>query len=221
LKKIDFPNSYFLFRHLNDSQRLKSFENELSFMLRFTGKNGSICDLGCSTGEFLDFIQWDGKKYGTEINKAAIREAKSKSISIISNFGDHKGKFDVIVMRGTIQHFSSPFEEISFAYNKLKVGGFLFFLATPNIDSLYYRFFGSLPALDYSRNYWLPGFKHLKLVCEREGFELKGIEFPYTKSGYVNWYDFVKLILKLCTRNDKYSIAFPRNMMNLAFQKTN
>lgn len=206
-------------RDLNDLKRLKSFKNELDFILRFTNKKVAICDIGCSTGEFLEFIEWKGPRYGTEINKAAIKVAKSRSINIITNLRFHRGKFDVVVMRGTIQHLTSPFEEISSAYNSLKRGGILFFLATPNIDSAYYRFFGTLPALDFPRNYWLPGFKQLKIVCEREGFKLLAIEYPYFKSGYAKWYDLIKIALKLFTRNKKLDAAFPRNMMNLAFEK--
>ena len=30
----------------------------------FVNFNTTVCDVGCSTGEFLKFINWTGKKYG-------------------------------------------------------------------------------------------------------------------------------------------------------------
>jgi SAM-dependent methyltransferase len=190
----------------------KLYHNVFTKLIRISKESGI---LNSAEESWTRIVEHEGP-----INKAAIKVAKSRSISIITNLRFHRGKFDVVVMRGTIQHLTSPFEEISGAYNSLKRGGILFFLATPNIDSAYYRFFGTLPALDFPRNYWLPGFKQLKIVCEREGFKLLAIEYPYFKSGYAKWYDLIKIALKLFTRNKKLDAAFPRNMMNLAFEKT-
>ncbi len=219
MQKIEFEDAYFNNRKLNDVKRLKSFSLEAEFIKKIVRTDGKICDVGCSTGEFLQFINWSGSKFGIEVNLFAAKEAEKKSIRIITTLEDSSEVFDVIILRGTIQHLPSPFETISSAFDKLRPGGVLFFIATPNAESIYFRLFCDLPAFDFPRNYWLPGFKHLKLVCEREGFILTAAQFPYLKSGYASKWDVMKFIGRIILRTPRLSGAFPGNMMNLAFTK--
>ena len=219
MQKVEFGDEYFSKRNLNDLRRLKSFALEARFMHKYADNTGTVCDVGCSTGEFLKFIKWQGGKFGIEVNSFAAKEAKKSSIQIIEQLQDAIEIFDVIILRGTIQHLPSPFETIKTAFDKLRPGGVLFFIATPNTDSIYFRTFGDLPAFDFPRNYWLPGFNQLKLVCEREGFSFSGAQYPYLKSGYASWWDFVKFIARIFLRTPRLGCAFPRNMMNLAFTK--
>lgn len=219
MQRLEFEDEYFANRMLNDLKRLKSFSLEAKFVKKIVSDDGKILDIGCSTGEFLQFIDWKGKKFGIEINSYAAKEAEKNSIKIIENFENSSEVFDVIILRGTIQHLPSPFETISTAFEKLRPGGVLFFLATPNSESIYFRLFCDLPAFDFPRNYWLPGFKQLKLVCEREGFIFTEAQFPYFKSGYASKLDAVKFFGRIILRNSRLSCAFPGNMMNLAFTK--
>jgi SAM-dependent methyltransferase len=219
MQKVEFGDEYFSDRNLNDLKRMKSFVLEARFMNKYANNAGTVCDIGCSTGEFLKFIEWQGEKFGIEVNSFAAKEAEKASIQIIEKLQDTINIFDVIILRGTIQHLPSPFETIKTAFDKLRPGGVLFLIATPNADSIYFRIFGDLPAFDFPRNYWLPGFKQLKLVCEREGFILSGVQYPYLKSGYASRWDFIKFIARIFLRTSRLECAFPRNMMNLAFAK--
>ena len=219
MRNLEFDDNYFANRQLNDVRRMRSFTSEASFISKYASNEETICDVGCSTGEFLEFIGWKGKMFGIEINSFAANQAKNRGIQIIANMDLFDGEFDVIVMRGTIQHLPSPFDSIKTAFEKLRPGGILFILATPNIDSFFYRMTGNLPALDFPRNYWLPGFRQMKTVCVREGFQLKGFDFPYRNSGYASIWDFPKFLLRIITRNPYFNSAFPKNMMNLAFVK--
>ena len=219
MQKVEFGDEYFSNRNLNDSRRMRSFALEAKFMYQYAHNTGTVCDVGCSTGEFLKFINWQGKKFGIEVNSFAASEAKKASIQIIEDLQDTIEIFDVIILRGTIQHLPSPFETIKTAFDKLRPGGVLFLISTPNADSIYFRIFGDLPAFDFPRNYWLPGFQQLKLVCEREGFIFSGVQYPYLKSGYASSWDFVKFIARIFARTPRLGCAFPKNMMNLAFTK--
>ena len=67
-----YSDSYFKKRFLNDITRIKSFQKEKYFIKKFTTINKKVCDVGCSTGEFLRSIEWRGPKYGVEITKKAI-----------------------------------------------------------------------------------------------------------------------------------------------------
>ena len=153
-KSVKFSNSYFLKRNLNDKKRLKSFLYEKKFIEKFVNLNTKVCDVGCSTGEFLKYINWTGKKYGMEINKRAIALAKKNNIKFNHNVLNKKNYFNVIIFRGTIQHLDQPFLYLKKSYEALKKGGYLFILATPNISSIYHRLFQKLPALDENRNFY-------------------------------------------------------------------
>ena len=86
IKSVKFNNSYFLKRNLNDKKRLKSFLYERDFIKKFVSLNTKVCDVGCSTGEFLKFINWTGKKYGMEVNTRAIALAKKIILNLITMF---------------------------------------------------------------------------------------------------------------------------------------
>lgn len=47
-----------------------------------------MCDVGCSTGEFLEYINWDGERYGMEISDYAKQKAEEKGI-----------QFNLIILR--------------------------------------------------------------------------------------------------------------------------
>ena len=78
-KDNKFPNDYFLDRRGNNKLRLKQFELDKKFITRYK-KKGTICDVGCSTGEFLSHIKWEGEKYGMEINHYAKKLPQVLSI---------------------------------------------------------------------------------------------------------------------------------------------
>jgi len=133
---IKYTTDYFLGRNLNDINRKKSFYLESKFVQKYTDFNGVVCDVGCSTGEFLTSIGWVGDKYGMEVNDSAIQMAEERAINFSKNIVNANEFFDVVIFRGTIQHLPSPFEYISRAYDALKPRGLVFFLATPNANSL-------------------------------------------------------------------------------------
>jgi len=217
---VEYNKNYFLKRNLNDPKRLKSFLYEKKILEEFIDFNLKVCDIGCSTGEFLEFLKWDGSKYGMEINPGAIKVAKKKGINFKKNILTNKNFFDVIIFRGTIQHVDQPFFYIEKSYESLKKGGYLFILATPNISSIYYRLFKNLPALDDEKNYYLPSYDNLINIVSRYGFKFIKGDFPYSKSGYDNSLsDYFYFVLKLFGFFKKKKISFPGNMMNLVFKK--
>ena len=206
-----FDDSYFEKRNLDDPSRLISFKLERDFIEKHSSLNLRVCDVGCSTGEFLEYINWQGERYGMEINKYAVKIAKKRNINFSMNIENKVNFFDVIIFRGTIQHVDKPFEYLDSSFKSLKKGGKLFILATPNIDSICYRLFRDLPALDLEKNYYLPGFKHLIISCERSGFKLLDYEFPYKNSGYdkplIDYFKFFVSIFVYKLKLKKVEIA--------------
>jgi len=158
---------------------------------------GKICDIGCSTGEFLEYIDWDGEAFGMEINDAA-RKIASTFINFERNIFTEKKFFDAVLFRGTIQHVDEPFRFIKQSYKALKNGGYLFFLATPNADSILYRLKKDLPFLDWYSNFWVPGEKELRNTLTNFGFQIEAVEKPYLSTPYSKPItDHIKFLLNM------------------------
>ena len=45
--------------------------------------SGTILDVGCSTGEMIEYYNWSGDRYGMEIVEYAIEEAKKEELALI------------------------------------------------------------------------------------------------------------------------------------------
>ena len=103
-------------------------------------ESGNILDVGCSGGYFLNCF--DRNKFnleGVEISKESAMTAK-KSFNIdvrvgIFNKLNFDKKYDLVMMRGVIEHFIDPISEIKKASSILKKGGKFFITATPNGSS--------------------------------------------------------------------------------------
>lgn len=219
-----YGNEYFEDRSGNDVKRKASFESERLFIERFTPADGVILDVGCSTGEFLTHIGWSGKKYGIEISEFAAEHARISGIDIVDNY-DIENSLDAVVYRGTIQHLDSPFRSLEKAAKTLKPGGKVFLLATPNINSVYYRMFGTLPALDSKRNFYLPSDKSLKSLAMILGLDFVAVEYPYLHSPYSSpvadhfRFFFKAALLPLGRLGETIEFPFYRSMMNIVLAK--
>tara|TARA_Y100001970_G_scaffold293842_1_gene443735 strand:+ start:1279 stop:1950 length:672 start_codon:yes stop_codon:yes gene_type:complete len=215
-----YPDSYFLNRNLNDPKRIATFKIEKKLIEKYSDKNGIICDVGCSTGEFLSILEWNGKKYGMEINEEAKKKALKNKISFDKNIFTAQNFFDVVVFRGTIQHLPTPFLYIQKTYEALKSNGLIIFLSTPNANSICYKYFNTLPALDPKLNFYEPSDITLSNVLKNFNFEILETKFPYFNSPYSSLikdhFEFCKSIIL-----NKKNIKFPfwKNMMNMIARK--
>jgi SAM-dependent methyltransferase len=214
-----YNDSYFQNRNFIDKKRLKSFDQEKEFIYKYV-KEGLVCDIGCSTGEFLSHIEWNGDKYGMEINENAKKMAKNIGISFEKDILNQVNFFDIVIFRGTIQHLPNPFSYIQNAYKALKPGGYIVFLATPNMNSIYYKCFNDLPMLSKKLNFFIPSDIVLSNVLANIGFFSIQIERPYLSSPYASYFfDHIKFFKKLIFRtSDKF--AFWGSSINIIARKT-
>ena len=219
-----FNKDYFKNRNGNDDKRMASFESEFNFIIKHVSrKPDAFLDVGCSTGEMIEF--WKGmglgKKlyYGMEISDHAKDVAKKNGIKFNKHLFNSKDYFSTIVFRGTIQHVDTPFLYMKKAYESLKKGGKVVFLATPNANSLYFKLWKTLPFLDYPEtNYYIPSDVWLEQAMKNFGFKLVEKRYPYISSPYSNpIVDHIKFYLKLFGVNVKF--PFWRNSMDLIFEK--
>jgi SAM-dependent methyltransferase len=175
-------------------------------------KTGNVLDIGCGTGDFFSFFPDWMVKYGMEISSHCIAVCENKGIHM--NCGLELESFDLVIMRGVLQHLNEPFNDLRIAKNVLAPGGMLAILAQPDADSLCYRLFKDLPALDAPRNWWIPGAKELTNILTKLGFTNIEITHPYWGGPYARpVHDFACFALRLLGIKTKF--AFPGNMMEV------
>jgi len=220
----EFGKDYFKNRIGNDPLRNLSFVLEKHYLLSLLGpkvfESGILLDVGCSTGEFIDAIGWDkNRAFGMEISEYARSIAAEKGIRFDRNLLNTDNFFDLVVFRGTIQYISNPFEYIRRAFECLKGGAHIVFLATPNSNSPYYRLFKTLPFLEEKLNYLIPSDVSLAMNLRNVNFEIVNIDYPYIGTPYANPIsDHLRFIRKLIFKTeDKF--PFWRSMMSILARK--
>tara|TARA_Y100000996_G_scaffold167598_1_gene130256 strand:- start:8584 stop:9261 length:678 start_codon:yes stop_codon:yes gene_type:complete len=210
-----YEKDYFSNRD-SDKKRMLSYHIEYEKILSYV-KGGSVLDIGCGLGEFLELFGKDWNKYGIEISKYASSISEKKNIKMI-DFDFDFNSMDLIIFRGTIQHLDKPLWSIQKCINMLKPNGYMIFLATPNTNSIHYRLFKSLPALDPKRNFILPSDIMLKQILENFGLRVIEIRYPYRNTPYSNIFlDHLNFLLKIIGFDRNF--AFWGNMMECYAKK--
>ena len=238
--------------HLNDEGLSKVYENYFSHRLdekelfekrkimykidhdwitKFIN-HGKILDVGCSGGQFLNTFdpnKWE--RQGVEIDKDTAEFAKTQ-YDIPVNIGyfpeiSFEEKFDLIVIRGVIEHFSDPISVLKKCAEVLKPNGFLFITATPVGNSF---------AFDVYREKWhlFTPLAHihfftvdlLSRVLKTFGMSLIDQHYQYEETPYANpEEDFTKIqediVLISQGKQDqiKQSVTFSGSMMTAVWQK--
>ena len=123
------------------SETERGFQESLK-ILEGSGTRGSLLDIGCGRGKFLEMAQKRGWEIaGIEPGAEHALYAKEKlKISMIINASLEEaqfpfGQFDVITLWDVIEHVENPKEVLKKLNAWLKPGG-LILLATPNHKSL-------------------------------------------------------------------------------------
>jgi SAM-dependent methyltransferase len=179
---------------------------------------GKVLDIGCGFGDFLALFDENAwVKYGTDISTYALEQASKKGV--ITTLPDNPDDFfDLIVFRGTIQHLDEPLVMMRQCVQWLKPGGYMVFLATPNIGGIYYRLFQDLPMLDPSRNFMLVSDRILGHVLTNLGMKVLKFYYPYRGTPYASLLkDHFNFVLRCL--GVRRSFAFWKNAMECYAQK--
>ena len=192
-------------------KREKQYNIDKKYLLKsFNDQpNKKILDYGCGNGEFLN--KFKSKKYGYEINpniqkKSKIKYLKTNEISKI--------KFDLIIMRGVIEHIPEFYSVCKKLFKSLKKNGIFFITATPNNLSLPY--FNNPKKFHLNNERHIYNFNHVNLGAFflKNNFLNTQVVFQYLETAYKNLnQDFLSL------KKNKKSTAHPGNMMTLSFKK--
>lgn len=128
--------------HLSQVQSAtnKEYFSDQIKVLRDFAKEGTILDVGCGTGDFLDQAVANGfGSYGLEISENAVAICRKKGHSIqeeLLGSPSLNGKqYDILTMFGVMEHLFDPNRDIKYAWELIRPGG-IFMGITPNVFSL-------------------------------------------------------------------------------------
>jgi len=176
------------------AQRRRMYELERGEILRHVS-GGRFLDVGCGTGEFISLLRDDFEVYGAEVSQRYLQIARERYAlphlvaGELTTAGFDGDFFDVIQMRGVLQHLPDPLAQLREACRVMKPGGLLVISATPNIASPAARVFGPyfrLLAPDQMVYDFSP--RTLRRLLEKAGYRVERFAFPYVNTPYFRWY---------------------------------
>ena len=196
-------------------------------------KGGNVLDVGCSGGFFLSkFPSQRWERYGVEIAADAAEYAESH-FDIPVRVGnivelDFDEQFDLVMLRGVIEHFRDPISALGKCSKLLKPHGYLFITATPAGDSFAFevyrekwRLFVPLEHIHFF------SVKLLSRLLSVYGMRLISHHHQYEETPYANpSQDFKKiqqdivLVMEGHREEISGSVPFPGSMLTALWQKT-
>lgn len=144
--------------------------------------SGSLLDLGCSSGSFLESLPrncW--KLYGIEMSAEGAKTAEARTgaevfVGDVLDAPFSPGSFDVITCFDVLEHVYEPRRVMARVSEWLKPGG-IFYVLVPNIDSAEARVFGSYwHGLELPRHLFHYSPTSLKFLAESAGLQAVSLE---------------------------------------------
>jgi 2-polyprenyl-3-methyl-5-hydroxy-6-metoxy-1,4-benzoquinol methylase len=231
-----YYSEYLRKRRFNSKEKMRQreiqYELDVEFIQNYISK-GRMLDVGCSGGFFLSYFNSSFEKHGIEIDSGAVKFSKEN----YKEFGHNiqclsidkytpSSKFDLIVMRGVIEHVIDPVSEIKKVSELLKSKGLFCIVATPNADAISVDLYRDKWTLFHPiQHLWHFSPHTLSLICSKFNLELIASDFPYLGTPYENAYDDIKAVTNSIKQKENgidnlpVSPAFFGNMMSLVFRK--
>jgi 2-polyprenyl-3-methyl-5-hydroxy-6-metoxy-1,4-benzoquinol methylase len=190
--------------------------------------------VGCSGGFFLAEFDKKFKKYGTEVELGSVEFARKhfpfgKNVyhTDILQAPFRKSMFDLITMRGVIEHVPDPVKVIRKCSSLLKPGGYFYITATPNGASFVADLFREQWVLfDPIAHIWHFSPETLARIAKRFGLKLIAKDFQYLGTPYENVKEDLKAVMKAMQlvkegKRSRLPVSPPfwESMMTLVFQK--
>ena len=214
-------------------QRQRQYELDRDFIQTYI-QRGKVLDVGCSGGFFLNILSPEFEKYGVDIDAEAVKYARTHFTfganvvcSPLENAPFSEGSFDLVIMRGVIEHLPEPVAALHRVSELLKPDGYFFISATPNADSfcanLYHERWNQFHPV---RHLWYFSVKTFSGLCAQVGLKLVAKDFPYLETPYAEPEKDHRAVLRAVqargegTRDEiGMSPPFWGNMMSLIYRK--
>ncbi|RZD44673.1 MAG: hypothetical protein CXT78_06220, partial [Thaumarchaeota archaeon] len=131
-----YENSYTTNERKLNHVRNEMYRQEIQWMNKFKKLQGSFLDVGCSYGNFFQFLPNSIKKIGLDISTEVIKEAQkinSECEFIRTPLCEYRTteKFDFIQFRGVIQHSTNSLDNLKCAVKLLRNDGVIIITTLP------------------------------------------------------------------------------------------
>lgn len=227
--KLDYAEDYLSSEKTLFQQRQIQYSLDVELLLKNL-KFGAVrvLDYGCSSGGYLDAMPAEWEKSGFEVNSFHIKYLRKykKYITVYDDLRLINDQYDVITMRGVIEHIQDHAELIEFLKRHLAPGGFLYISATPDFSSvcsaLYKNQWSQVACPEHVHQF---SSTSLSLLLARAGLIMRALYHPYMDTPYAEWIQdkqyFINNFIKI--REDS-SIeidamhAFAGNMMSVLYE---
>ena len=214
-------------------QRAVQYKIDKDFIENFVS-SGKVLDVGCSGGFFLGVLSNNFEKFGLEIDGEAVKYAektydfgKNVKLCALEDFEYSAKSFDLIIMRGTIEHLPDPRISAPKIPYLLKPDGYFYIAATPNVDSfcaeVYREKWNQFHPIRHLTYF---SVKTISQFLDKYGLKLIAKDLPYMETPYADLEkDHIEMLKAYQAKKDgKFdkigrSRAFWGNMMNLVFKK--
>ena len=128
--------------YVSPSAMVRKQEFFLQQAVKLSGKQkGSVLDIGCGTGRFLEFAQTHGWQItGLELcaevgKKTAARLGAQVYLGNLFDVQLPEERFDLVTMFDCIEHLEDPLRALAVCWQTLKRGGVLA-VTTPNLEGI-------------------------------------------------------------------------------------
>jgi SAM-dependent methyltransferase len=136
-----YENNYTSNERKLNHERNEMYVQEIRWINKFKKLQGNFLDVGCSYGNFFQFLPNSLKKIGLDISTEVIEQArkinsKCKFFRVPLCEYDTTEKFDFIQFRGVIQHSTNSLDNLKCAVKLLKDDGIIIITTLPNFSSI-------------------------------------------------------------------------------------
>jgi len=184
------------------AQRLQMYKIDVAFTRRFLRPGDArMLDVGSGTGDFFAQFSGEFELHGVEVD-AAARAACARAHPALRLYAGLAAiprsiAFDAIVFRGTLQYMSDLHGVAAWCSDRLRSGGLLFVLATPNAESILAQMQREqwVLANKVEHRYWFTRRHLLQLFGDR--FSLVAYDLPYLGTPYEDYSSDLRKIMAM------------------------
>ena len=208
-------------------QRLQMHKIDGAFARRYLRPSDArLLDVGSGNGDFVAQFSDALELHGVEVD-AAARAVCSRAHHALRLYADLRAipqsiAFDAIVFRGTLQYMPDLHTVASWCSERLRTGGRLFILATPNAESILAQMQREQWVLANKAEHrcWFTRRHLLRLFGD--GFRLLAYDLPYLGTPYEDYSNDLRKVLAMIDNPQALAerVPFFGSMMNVVLEKS-
>ncbi|HTV21342.1 MAG TPA: class I SAM-dependent methyltransferase [Polyangiaceae bacterium] len=159
------------------------FARTLDVLVRHGAERGSLIEIGCAYGYFLDVARERFSVAGVEVSDPARDACRSRGLEVERELSpelrERRGPFDAAVLLDVIEHLADPAGVLATLRGAMRTGGRIL-LTTGDFGSLYARLAGRRWRLmTPPQHLWFFTRATLEATLQRSGFRLRGYDHPW------------------------------------------